>query len=107
MLVCGGLLVRAVAPMPASDTNSSGAAPQMIGVCCMLVASLGYSFLGVSYDLLVRSEGVQPSHSEVMVHVAKIGTLTANYIRVAQCSVAMESAFIMAVHHAGLVTALA
>ena len=43
----------------------------------MVLSSLSYSFLGVSYDLLVRSEGATPTHSEVMFYTAKIGELFA------------------------------
>ena len=80
-IVCLGLAIQGLAPEPALAaglTTAPTLAPasssiKLLGVACMLLSSLGYSFLGVSYDLLVRSEGPTPTHSEVMFYTAKIG----------------------------------
>ena len=82
-VVCIGLALQGMAPEQATAaglTTPSGLAPeghvsQAAGVMFMLLAALGYSFLQVSYDLLVRSEGPTPPHSEVMFYTAKIGAL--------------------------------
>ena len=84
-VVCLGLALQGLAPEPALAaglTTAATAAPsdrllKVLGVACMLLSSLSYSFLGVSYDLLVRSEGATPTHSEVMFYTAKIGELVA------------------------------
>lgn len=80
-IVCSGLAVQGMAPEQATAaglTTPAGLASASItakaaGVMLMLLAALGYSFLQVSYDLLVRSEGPIPTHSEVMFYTAKIG----------------------------------
>ena len=51
----------------------AGAVSKAAGIMFILLAALAYSFLQVSYDLLVRSEGPTPTHSEVMFYTAKIG----------------------------------
>lgn len=79
--VCLGLAVQGLAPEPALAAGLTTAATpaasswslKLLGVVFMLLSSLAYSFLGVSYDLLVRSEGPTPTHSEVMFYTAKIG----------------------------------
>jgi len=84
-IVCLGLSLQGLAPEPALAaglTTAGTPAPsdrllKLLGVACMLLSSLSYSFLGVSYDLLVRSEGATPTHSEVMFYTAKIGELFA------------------------------
>lgn len=84
-VVCLGLALQGLAPEPALAaglTTAATPAPsdwtlRLLGVACMLLSSLSYSFLGVSYDLLVRSEGATPTHSEVMFYTAKIGELFA------------------------------
>lgn len=81
VFVCLGLAVQGLAPEPALAaglTTAATPAPsswslKLLGVVFMLLSSLAYSFLGVSYDLLVRSEGPTPTHSEVMFYTAKIG----------------------------------
>lgn len=78
-----GLALQGLAPEPALAAGLSTpptAAPsspslKLLGAACMLLSSVSYSFLGVSYDLLVRSEGPTPTHSEVMFYTAKIGGL--------------------------------
>ena len=80
-VVCLGLAVQGLAPdagLAAGLTTPATHAPsdrgvKLVGVAFMLLSALSYSFLGVSYDLLVRSEGPKPSHSEVMFYTAKIG----------------------------------
>ena len=81
-IVCLGLALQGLAPKPAlaaglstaaTPAPSSGWSLRLLGVACMLLSSTAYSFLGVSYDLLVRSEGPTPTHSEVMFYTAKIG----------------------------------
>lgn len=72
-LVVLGLVVRAAAPMPSQQESATGGHQRLVGVFCMLLSSLGYSFLGVSYDLLVRSDGVAPTHNQLVLHVASIG----------------------------------
>ncbi|DBB02712.1 hypothetical protein WJX82_008967 [Trebouxia sp. C0006] len=80
-VVCLGLALQGLAPEPALAaglTTAATPAPsdrvlKLLGLACMLLSSLSYSFLGVSYDLLVRSEGATPTHSEVMFYTAKIG----------------------------------
>ena len=72
-LVVLGLVVRAAAPMPSQQESDMGGHQRLVGVFCMLLCSLGYSFLGVSYDLLVRSDGVAPTHNQLVLHVASIG----------------------------------
>ena len=72
-LVVLGLVVRAAAPMPSQQESATGAHQRLVGVVCMLLCSLGYSFLGVSYDLLVRSDGVAPTHNQLVLHIASIG----------------------------------
>lgn len=81
-IVCLGLALQGLAPEPALAAGlttaptpaPSGWSPmKLVGVACMLLSSAAYSFLGVSYDLLVRSEGPTPTHSEVMFCTAKIG----------------------------------
>jgi hypothetical protein len=82
-VVCLGLALQGLAPEPALAaglTTAATPAPsdrvlKLLGLACMLLSSLSYSFLGVSYDLLVRSEGATPTHSEVMFYTAKIGEL--------------------------------
>lgn len=82
-VVCLGLSLQGLAPeaaLAAGLTTAATPAPsdwalKLLGVACMLLSSLSYSFLGVSYDLLVRSEGATPTHSEVMFYTAKIGEL--------------------------------
>ena len=82
-VVCLGLALQGLAPEPALAaglTTAATPAPsawalKLLGVACMLLSSLSYSFLGVSYDLLVRSEEATPTHSEVMFITAKIGEL--------------------------------
>ena len=84
-VVCLGLALQGLGPEPALAaglTTAATAAPsywalKLLGVACMLLSSLSYSFLGVSYDLLVRSEGATPTHSEVMFYTAKIGEFIA------------------------------
>lgn len=79
--VCLGLALQGFAPEPALAAGLTTApAPtppslplKLAGAGFMLLCSLAYSFLGVSYDLLVRSEGPTPTHSEVMFYTAKIG----------------------------------
>ena len=79
--VCLGLTLQGFAPEPALAaglTTAPAPAPpglslKLLGAAFMLLSSLSYSFLGVSYDLLVRSEGPTPTHSEVMFYTAKIG----------------------------------
>ena len=79
--MCLGLALQGLAPEPALAaglTTPPTAAPsnwtlKLLGAACMLLSSMSYSFLGVSYDLLVRSEGPTPTHSEVMFYTAKIG----------------------------------
>lgn len=83
-VVCLGLALQGLAPEPAlaAGLSTPGTpapsdwALKLLGVACMLISSLSYSFLGVSYDLLVRSEGATPTHSEVMFYTAKIGEAT-------------------------------
>ncbi len=80
-VVCLGLALQGLAPetaLAAGLTTAAAPAPsdaavKLLGVAFMLLSSLSYSFLGVSYDLLVRSEGPRPTHSEVMFYTAKIG----------------------------------
>lgn len=80
-IVCSGLAVQGMAPEQATAaglTTPAGLAPsgltsQAAGIMFTLLAALAYSFLQVSYDLLVRSEGPMPTHSEVMFYTAKIG----------------------------------
>ena len=81
-VVCLGLALQGLAPAPAlaaglstapTPAPLSGWSLKLLGVACMLLSSMAYSFLGVSYDLLVRSEGPTPTHSEVMFCTAKIG----------------------------------
>ena len=82
-VVCLGLALQGLAPEPALAaglTTAATPAPsdrllKLLGVACMVLSSRSYSFLGVSYDLLVRSEGATPTHSEVMFYTAKIGEL--------------------------------
>ncbi|KAL3138954.1 hypothetical protein ABBQ32_005766 [Trebouxia sp. C0010 RCD-2024] len=80
-IVCLGLALQGLAPEPAlaaglttapTPAPSGGSLVKLVGVACMLLSSAAYSFLGVSYDLLVRSEGPTPTHSEVMFCTAKI-----------------------------------
>lgn len=81
-IVCLGLALQGLAPEPAlaaglttapTPALSGWSLVKLVGVACMLLSSAAYSFLGVSYDLLVRSEGPTPTHSEVMFCTAKIG----------------------------------
>ena len=81
-VVCLGLALQGLAPEAAlaaglstapTPAPSSSWSLKLLGVLCMLLSSMAYSFLGVSYDLLVRSEGPTPTHSEVMFCTAKIG----------------------------------
>ena len=82
-IVCLGLTLQGFAPEPdlaAGLTTAPTPAPpnhflKLVGAAFMLLSSLSYSFLGVSYDLLVRSEGSTPTHSEVMFYTAKIGMM--------------------------------
>lgn len=82
-IVCAGLAVQGMAPEQATAaglTTPAGLAPaglisKAAGLMFMLLAALAYSFLQISYDLLVRSEGPTPTHSEVMFYTAKIGEI--------------------------------
>ncbi|KAK9815935.1 hypothetical protein WJX72_012252 [[Myrmecia] bisecta] len=86
-LVCFGLFIRALAPSPSTASVSPASdghwiadltavgmsGGQLTGVMVLLVSSLAYSVLGIAYDLLVRVEKQPPSHSRLMIHIAKIG----------------------------------
>ena len=76
-LVCAGIAVRGVAYSRQQQSGlSSGKASsdgQWWGVLAMLGSALGYSTLGVLYDLLVRTEDPAPSHAEIMEYTSRLG----------------------------------
>ena len=76
-LVCVGICLRGVAfgaSGPAAKGSGKGAADgQLWGLAAMLTSALGYSLLGVLYDLLLSTESPPPAHAEVMQYTSKLG----------------------------------
>ncbi|KAK9814780.1 hypothetical protein WJX72_011390 [[Myrmecia] bisecta] len=76
VLVNAGLLIRALAP----NTSKAGTAGvfgatshrHLLGGGAILAASIGYSLMGVLYDMLMRLDGAPP-YSEITNKTAKIG----------------------------------
>jgi len=79
VLVCVGICLRGVAfgaSAPAAKGSSNWAADgQLWGLAAMLTSALGYSLLGVLYDLLLSTEAPPPTHAEVMQYTSKLGAL--------------------------------
>ncbi len=79
-LVCVGICLRGAAfGSSASGAKGSGkgaaADGQLWGLAAMLTSALGYSLLGVLYDLLLSTESPPPAHAEVMQYTSKLGAL--------------------------------
>lgn len=74
MLVSVGILLRGVAfsMRPGGGGKGTGSG-QWWGIAAMLASAVGYSSMGVIYDLLVRTEQPAPSHTEIMVYISRLG----------------------------------
>ena len=77
-LVCVGICLRGAAfgsSRAAAKGGASAAAggSQLWGLGAMLTSALGYSLLGVLYDLLLSTETPPPTHAEVMQYTSKLG----------------------------------
>ena len=80
-LVCVGICLRGAAFGSASASAAKGRdsaadAGQLWGLAAMLTSALGYSLLGVLYDLLLSTETPPPTHAEVMQYTSKLGALS-------------------------------
>jgi hypothetical protein len=78
LLVCVGIALRGAAfSVPRGGSGGAGGqgsgAGQWWGIAAMLASALGYSTMGVLYDLLVRTEQPAPSHLEVMHYTSRLG----------------------------------
>ena len=54
--------------------HDGAATAQAWGLAAILTSALGYSTLGVVYDLLLSTESPPPTHAEVMQYTSKLGT---------------------------------
>ena len=80
-VVCIGICLRGAAFGSSRSSAKGGAsgagAHQLWGLAAMLTSALGYSLLGVLYDLLLSTESPPPTHPEVMQYTSKLGVLRA------------------------------
>ena len=78
-LVCVGICLRGAAfgsSRGAKGSASAAGTTQLWGLAAMLTSALGYSALGVLYDLLLSTESPPPTHAEVMQYTSKLGACT-------------------------------
>ena len=101
-LVCLGICLRGAAFRSSASAakgsvTSGAAAGQTWGLAAMLTSALGYSLLGVLYDLLLSTEAPPPTHAEVMQYTSKLGVLTSHFVLTAlpNCSDLLSAV----VHH--------
>ena len=78
LLACVGIALRGAAFSVQGRGSKEGGghgpgAGQWWGIAAMLGSALGYSTLGVLYDLLVRTEKPAPSHAEIMRYTSRLG----------------------------------